>query len=352
MLYSKIIHEDTLYILLHAEQVYQNFNVFNNKLGFFTSELTDDTVRRVFCEINTINDIKTIVIDFFLLEENRQSVKSLSNIVNYCIEKSIKLSFIRMNESLYGSPENPVNKFININLKFRQLQEIKIKIDNKNYFNLSLDFNDSYTVSDCFDDYILELYSNTILYNRILIKYKENNPKLYSESSNVELPIYINVKKFIEEKEISFLGLYLLCKKAIKDGLIPNFNSQSKPIVFFQSIIGSYLASIFAKIACLDIRYLDHIGPRNKIYRTMRKDIFKNPSDYLLISDVICMGTEIQIAKSIIAHEGSKVNGILSIIDVKVIDKLKNDKAPQLCSLFTLTKENNNEIDYQIKTNF
>ena len=352
MLYSKIIHEDTLYILLHVEQVYQNFKIFNNKLGFFTSELTDDTIRIVFDEVKTIQNIKTIVMDFYLLEENRQSVTSLSNFVIYCIEKSINVSFVRMNESLYGSPENPDNKFIILKLKFEQLQETKIFIESRNYFNLSFNFDLNNIYLDSFDDHISKLYSETILYNKISQSYKEQNKKKYSESSNVELPIYINLKKYIEEKEISFLGLYLLCKKAINMGLVPKSNSEKKPIVFFQSIVGSYLASIFAKIACLDIAYLDHIGPRNKIYRTMRKDTFKNSNYYLLMSDVICMGTEIQIAKSIIAHEGSKVKGILSIVDVKVINKPKNNKDSQICSLFTLTKENNNEISYKIKTSF
>jgi len=267
-----------------------------------------------------------------------------------------------MNESLYGSPENPENKFINLKLKFKQLDDTEIIIDNNKYFNL---FSDNFcTVSGYFDNYIFKLYSETILYNKIIneeTKYKDiqYEPKRYSKSSNVELPVYINIKRFIEEKEISFLGLYLLCKKAIEKGFVPNFKETKRPVVFFQSIVGSYLASVFAKIACLDIAYLDHIGPKNKIYRTIRKNTFEKQSNYLLISDVICMGTEIQTAKSIITHEGAEVTGILSIVDVKVIDEAHNyqelnneNKKIEMCSLFTLTNNNNGEINYQIKTNF
>jgi hypothetical protein len=352
MLYSKLEHENTLYIFLHAEQVYQNFNIFDDELGYFTSDLNRNTIDRVGKEIKAIQNVNRIVIDFYQLEENRNSFCELSDIVNHCIEKNINVSLIRINESLYGSPEKPENKIISLSLKFKQLQEIDTMIESKQYHNLSFGIDLSTIPINNFDDFIFNLYSNTILYDKIINTYKQDNPKKYSESSNVVLPTYLNIKKFIEEKEISFLGLYLLCKKSIKNGLVPVFRSKEKPIVFFQSIVGSYLASIFAKIACLDIAYLDHIGPKNKIYRTIRKDTFKKQNKYLLISDVICMGTEIQIAKSIIKHEGSEVKGILSIVDIKVINKDKNEKEPQICSLFTLTKENNNEIDYQIKTNF
>jgi len=341
MLYSKIIQENTLYILLHAEQVYQNFRLFNDKLSYFTSELTRDTIERVGNKIKQINDIRSIIIDCYELDDNRNSFSELSAITNYCIENQINISLIRVSESLYGKLQMHKLKTDD----YGNLKESQKRIDNISYFNL---FSDVVINIDSFDDNIYNLYSNTLLQKKLFAEDRVVE-KQYSESSNVILPKYLNIKRFIEDKEISFIGLYLLCKKAIKKKLIPDLKVDDRPIIVFPSITASYLASIFAKIACCDIAYRDHIGPKNKIYRTIQKGVFKESEKHLIICDVVCMGTEIQITKNIIEHEGAKVEGVLSIIEVKVTDKTPNNK---VISLFILNKENNNGIDYQIKTNF
>jgi len=340
MLYSKIIQDNRLYILLHAEQVFQNFSRFDHRLGYFTSELTRDTIERVGTEIKKNSDITSIIIDCYELDDSRNSFNELSNIIKYCIEKQIDISLFRMIESLYGKLQIQKIK-TNFNLK-----ESHKKNHFATHFNLYTNID---TNIDSFDDFVLILYSKILLEKKKLYADDREEEKQYSESSNVILPKYLNIKRFIEEKEISFIGLYLLCKKTIKEGLIPNIEIVNRPIIVFPSIAASYLASIFAKIACCDIAYRDHIGPKNKIYRTIQKGVFKESKKHLIISDVVCMGTEIQITKNIIEHEGSKVDGVLAIIDVKVTDKTPTNK---VISLVVLTKDNNKEINYQIKTNF
>ncbi|MPL70091.1 hypothetical protein SDC9_15842 [bioreactor metagenome] len=340
MLYSKIIHENTLYILLHAEQVYQNFHLFDENLGFFTSELTRETIERVGKEIKKVSGINSIIIDFFQLEENHNSFIELSNIVTHCIKSKIDISLIRINESLYNKINIHKFKTENYNLK-----ESTTKICDRNYFNL---FSKECICIKEFDKDIFNLYEKKLLEKDLYIE-DQDKEKQYSESSNVILPKYLNIKRFIEDKEISFIGLYLLCKKTINEELIPDLRVDERPVIVFPSITASYLASIFAKLACCDIAYRDHIGPKNKIYRTIQKGIFMESKKHLIISDVICMGTEIQITKNIIEHEGAKIEGVLSIINVKVTDKTPNNN---VISLIDLTKEKNKGINYKIQTNF
>lgn len=340
MLYSKIIHGNTLYILLHAEQVYRSF--MKSSLGFFVKDLERETINDVSNEVVTLlksnSDINKILIDGSELLDCHNAYEDFNKIVEYCISNSIDILLNRLHKILYGSSHL---------YELKGLE--KVDSDIENHYNLCS--NKDINISD-FYNHIFNIYEKKLLEKKLFIEDQEFD-KQYSASSNVILPKYVNIKRFIEEKEISFLGLYLLCKKAIREGLVPNYDSIDKPIVFFQSIVGSYLASIFAKIACLDLAYLDHIGPKSKIYRTIRKETIKNQKNkYLLISDVICMGTEIQIAKSIISNEGSEVIGILPIIKIKVIDKDEDNETPKICSLFTLTKDNNEKIGYQIKTNF
>lgn len=340
MLYSKIIQDNILYVLLHAEQVFQNFSRFDHRLGFFTSELTRDTVERVGVEIKKIADISSIIIDCNGLDDSHNSFNELNNIIKYCIEKQLDVSLIRVSESLYGKLQ--MYKIMSEN----NLQESHKKISHETQFKLfaihDINFDD-------FDDFVLTIFSRIILDKKKLYAEDRAPDKQYSESSNVILPKYLNIKRFIEEKEISFIGLYLLCKKTINEGLIPNIGENNRPVIVFPSIAASYLASLFAKISCCDIAYRDHIGPKNKIYRTIQKGVFNESKKHLIISDVVCMGTEIQITKNIIEHEGAKVDGILTIIDVKVTDKTSTNK---VISLVVLTKENNKGINYQIKTNF
>lgn len=341
MLYSAINIDGKLHILLHVEQVYQNFNRFNHNLGYFTSELTLDTTLRVEEEIKLGLNFNSIIIDCNLLEESRNSNNEFLRIFDYCKERNFSFSIIRIQKNLYSDLQCHAVK-----LKHNLFEEIDT---NSNCFNLFSNKESSINYEN-FDRFIYDYYGNTILHNGIRDKYWSEKIPDYSDSSNVRLPKYINIKKFIEDTEVSFLGLYLLCKKAVELSIIPRLNnSQNRPIAFFQSIIGGYLASIISKIAIMDIAYFDHIGPISKIYKTVQKNSFLKNNNYILISDVICMGTEIQIAKNIIEHEHSNVVGLMSIVEVEVIDKPKKGNN---CSLFTLTNKNNDEIKYKILTNF
>ena len=170
--------------------------------------------------------------------------------------------------------------------------------------------------------------------------------KQYSHSSNVNLPKYINLKAFIEEKEISFLGLYLLYKKAIQSDLFRDENNP--PLLFFSSMAGSYLASILSRLADVDMVFLNHLGPKKKLYRELHKEQLLADRDYLIISDVVCLGAEIERAKTLIEHAGGKLIGILSVVSVEVVSN-RLDK--NIISLLTLSRDNNT-IKYQIITDF
>jgi len=344
MLYSKIIHNNKLYILLHAEQVYQNFNSFDCNLGFFNYYLTNETLNRVVNEIKKINDVNSIVIDCYSLEDTHNIYDTLIEIMQYCNDKTIALSFIRISESLYG--KSKIHSLVG-DFDLQETRAYKINGNNLNHYDV---YSGEKENTDNFDDFIFDLFGNTILKEKIINTYCIPHNPPYSESSNVELPKYIDLKKFIEEKEISFLGIYLLCKKEIIPDLEKRKQEDKKPpILFFNSMAGSYLASLFARIALLDVAFLDHLGPKKKIYRRMHKDILKTDQEYLIIADVVCLGAEIERAKGIIEHEGGTTQKVLSIVFIKVTDKSSESN---VCSLFTLTKDNNAGIDYQIITNF
>ncbi len=331
MLYAKLEINDTLYVFLHAEQIYRNFSLCDNDLGYFNHELAETTVGDIYNYIKKNSTPDSVVFDFAEITEAHNITEWIERIINYCRKHSKNFAFCRMSEKLY--------------------KESKTKLENKlgEDDEIITDFN-SASKKEITDTEIFEIYQKAIA-EEIKTKYiiEREGKNSYSHSSNVQLPKYINIKAFIEQKEISFLGLYLLCKKAINKGLV---GYGKHPFLFFSSMAGSYLASVFSKLACIDMVFLNHLGPKKKLYRELHKEQLLADRDYLIISDVVCLGAEIERAKTLIEHAGGKLKGILSIVYVEVVsERPKTENEIEKLALLTLTKDYN-PIDYQIITDF
>lgn len=342
-LYAKLEIDDTLYVFLHAEQVYRNFSLCNNKLGYFSHEIAERTVYDIYNYIiESSSNINSIVIDCAEAEEAHNIAGWIENIIDYCKEQNKSLAFCRMSERLYGDT------------KIHKKDLFEEKNEDKSYNVFSGDcLNKSITDDEIYNKYqkknasILDSNPNN---NFVLVRTGEGS---YSHSSNVQLPRYINVKAYIEQKDILFLGLYLLCKKAISRKLIEELTlGEKRPLLFFNSIAGSYLASVFSKLACVDMVFLNHLGPKTKLYHELHKEQLLADRDYLIISDVICLGAEVERAKTLIEHAGGNLKGILSVVLVEVVsERPKIENEIEKVALLTL-KKGYNPIDYQIITDF
>lgn len=353
MLYAKLIADDTLYIFLHAEQVYRNFTLcdkdlgyFNNNslmyssddiLGYSSNKLTEDTI----CDVcNYFDNNKTpnnIIIDCAEIKEAHNITGWIKKITQYCTDHKKKLAFCRMSEDLYCEARIDGYK----DLSKRHNKKAKL-------YNLC---NSGCTKKSINDDCIYDIYKQ-IITKKTKSNYiiKRSGKNSYSYSSNVQLPKYINIKAYIEQKEIVFLGMYLLCKKAYNKKLIGH---GKQPLLFFSSMAGSYLASVFSKLACIDMVFLNHLGPKKKLYRELHKEQLIADRDYLIISDVVCLGAEIERAKTLIEYVGGNLKGILSVVLVDVVSQrpiMKENDIDKI-ALLTLTKKYNT-INYQIKTDF
>ena len=98
--------------------------------------------------------------------------------------------------------------------------------------------------------------------------------------------------------------------------------------------------------------FLNHLGPKKKLYRELHKEQLLADREYLIISDVVCLGAEIERAKTLIEHAGGKLKGILSVVFVEVVsERPKTENEIEKVALLTLTKKYN-PIKYKIKTDF
>ena len=88
------------------------------------------------------------------------------------------------------------------------------------------------------------------------------------------------------------------------------------------------------------------------LYRELHEEQLLADRDYLIISDVVCLGAEIERAKTLIEHAGGKLKGIISVVFVEVVsERPKTEDEIEKVSLLTLTKKYN-PIDYQIINDF
>lgn len=333
MLYAKLETVDTLYVFLHAEQVYRDFNLNVKDLGYFNYELVESTICDIYNHIKSNSTPDNIVFDFAEITEAHNISKWIERIINYCKKHKKECTFSRMSQTLYE----------------KSIKKLKEKLGEED--ETVTDFISASKKKNITDTKIYEIYKKAIA-ERIKSNYiieRKTGKESYSHSSNVQLPIYINVKAFIEQKDFSFLGLYMLCKQAIHKDFI---GYGKHPLLFFSSMAGAYLASVFSKLACIDMVFLNHLGPKKKLYRELHKEQLLADRDYLIISDVVCLGAEIERAKTLIEHVGGKLKGILSVVYVNVVsERPKTENEIDNVALLTLTKEYN-PIDYQIITDF
>ncbi len=332
MLYAKLETVDTLYVFLHAEQIYRDFSLNIKDSGYFNHELAESTICDIYNYIKGNTTPGYIVFDFAEITEAHNITEWIERIINYCRKHNKGFAFSRMNETLY--------------------KESKIKLEHKlgGEDETITDFNSACKNKNITDTEVFEIYQEKIA-EKIKSNYlvERNGGEGYSHSSNVQLPKYINIKAFIEQKDISFLGLYLLCKKATNKELV-GYGKQ--PLLFFSSMAGSYLASILSKLACIDMVFLNHLGPKKKLYRELHKEQLLADRDYIIVSDVVCLGAEIERAKTLIEHAGGNLKGLLSVVLVEVVSERPNkENEIEKIALLTLTKDHN-PFNYQIKTDF
>jgi len=129
-------------------------------------------------------------------------------------------------------------------------------------------------------------------------------------------------------------------KKEWKD----SFESKDKPILICQSLNGSIIASVLSSLLGLDLFIIDGIGPINKLYRSLGATI-ETGKKYIVVSDVVCLGTEVKITKNIIEYLGGVYFGNVSIVRIESIKTYDNVE-----SVFYIDKSNKKEFKYQIIT--
>jgi hypothetical protein len=333
MIISRFEIDDCTYFNFHAEQAYEGtfgsfFNYNIQKEGIFQSTLTKSTVDSIIKEINE-NEIKTtgVFFEFKGIEslQINQNISFKENIFDKLSCKAIQLSNVKrvIVESL------------------DLLNYVDSSDNNYNDITINNEKNKVFTSSQqAFESYF---------HNILTSKYVVDKTKFH-HSSSVYINKFIDIKRLItEDKNLILFTIYMLALNMIT----PNENrdwtitkDEKEIILFSQNMNCSFIASILSQLLLLDVTLIDHVGPINKIYSSFDNLINKNKK-YLVVSDMVCLGSEVRIAKNLIEFSGGEYIGNVSIIRVNTMKK--EDRYSNVETIYIIEK-GNNKIGYSIKT--
>lgn len=331
MIISKLIAQDYIYINLHAEQVITANYLESSRDGISVRELNLTTVQNVMEDLqqNNHEDLpKVLVLDFKLLAFIQPNIKS--NFIE--LKKNYELIFVNIENKIiedigFDSLTNPNNLLEgSIYNRFFVFDENKAEV-------VSLKIEEE------------RLFEET--FKEILKKYKVQDNNERHTSSFVYISSYIDIKKIITcERNLILFAIYKLALK-ISSEYIQNNEGNSIKLVC-QSLNGAFITSILSTYLNLDVVIFDKIGPINKLYSRLNKVIEDN-AKYVVISDLVCLGTEVKIVKNLIQFLGGKYLGSISLIKVETLKTIK--KEDMTTAIFSINRKNNKELGYSIYTN-
>ncbi|GAB3417282.1 hypothetical protein [Niabella aquatica] len=335
MIISHINTEHYAYFKLHAEEVISSNYLNDNNEGIYIRSLQFETVNRVYEHIKSIAlNNKYIVLDFEFIDYLQANI--LDKIVDVR-DLGYHLVFINLAPSILTS------------------LSVKTVVNHKNVKNTIKGFDIFYFFSDesC-EMYDVEINSRKIFYEEFKSRLKKGNyiveyNKVHT-SSFVYLKSFIDLKKFIShETPFIYFSIYYLAVKLKKKW---SSYLDKNPILVGQSLTSAFVVSILSKLLKLQILIFDKIGPITKLYNKLDKPNFEN-KNYIIVSDLVCLGTEVKITKNLIEFSGGKYLGNISLVKVETLtrDDMRLDNIDRTISVFSVSDKNNIELNYNIYTN-
>jgi len=324
-----------IYFNLHAEEVISSNYLNDDNQGIYIKSLQFETINRLFNFIKECNFTlqNNIILDFNYIEHLQPNI--LKKIIEIR-DLKFKLTFLNVSQKIIES------------LSLKNIENEKNIINKDSGYDIFYFFSDI----DC-NIYDTEIKNDRIFYEEFKERLKKDYIVEYNKphaSSFVYLNSFIDLKKFISnESPFIYYALYRLAIK-INNKWKPALNDN--PILVGQSLTSTFIVSVISKLLKLDILIFDKIGPITKLYNKLEKHNFENRK-YIVVSDLVCLGTEVKITKSLIEFSGGKYLGNVSLVKVETLTRedLPLDNRDRTISVFSIRESNNQELKYFIYTN-
>ena len=345
MLYSILNDDNTYYLNVHAEcalQIHSNYFMDEDdevskaksrqEQGIYCNKVNADVFAHIY---QYPYEGKNLCVDF-----NHIQYISENNLVSFV--DFIKTKFCGKNKNVYllNMQKNILDK-MNLREEYEKIAEeaeiVSCKIgkakDVFSYQALTRNF------QQLFEDKIDKMICDC-------------TDELERDERHMSVPVYlskyINVKRMAEtNSRFLRLGIYYLGKRLIEKNILSsNYSLNKDTNLFFHTICGGYIATQLAQLFNINMVYLDHLGPLESIHRKHFEKSVVDNKNYIIVSDVICLGGEVGRAKTIVEYCGGKICGEVCIVDIKTIEKVSGVNR---VSLYSISKKQN-AVKYLIKT--
>ena len=346
MLYSILNDESNYYINIHAECALHTYvnnfmeedeegvkNISRQHQGMYCKKANADIFNQIY---KYSFEEKNLCIDFDMIEDVFGN--NLILLVSF-----IKRQFCAQNRNVYL-----LNLQKNIYNKMNLGEGSQIIQDNNNVISVKLGTGREAMVYSEILGKLRQIFETKLekIIKQCTIELSRDDEQ--HTSVPVYLSKYINIKEIAENHPSFFrLGIYYLGLKLMQEGVLAKEYTYNRDVsLFFHTINGGFIATQLAQLFSIDMVYLDHLGPMENVHRKHFEKSILDSKNYIIVSDVICLGGEVGRARTIIEYCGGKVNGEVCIVDIKTIGCKQTNKR---ISLYTVSKEQNS-IGYLIKT--
>lgn len=200
---------------------------------------------------------------------------------------------------------------------------------------------DAEPVDLMFVRYIIADLLKKDIQNKILEK------KTYLESSNVYVSSYLDIKcLFLETKVFDLIIIKM--QEIIKNTYLSKKSIDERKNIYLLGVSnnGNILSRILAYVMDMNCESINHLGPSYCIESNIKNIERFQHKQYILVSDVLCLGGEYRMAKGILSMMNSELLGAVSII--KVRDVYRNKKKESNRAVAVLENIEQYGIDYKI----
>ena len=171
----------------------------------------------------------------------------------------------------------------------------------------------------------------------------------YITQVGIQLGVYINIKNIIENTKEMFRWCYIIAYDLNKNSFFKKKNINKKILLFCHTLNGSNIAGVLSQLLDCNLVYVDHLGPYNKLNKVnFYKDMYE-PTEYIIIADLVCLGNEILRAKNIVEYLGGTVKGYAGIVKLD-ISSISIPNGVEAFALKYSAETARNELKYTIKT--
>lgn len=336
MLYSIIEAEGNFYIEIHAEEALRKEIRKDGPAeyqGYYTKSLSSQVLNEIWNYFYNRDNI-CIILDFDKIDTYTTNANTLlKKIILRCVANNSEVILVNVNSELLLLFENDSlldgvvralekeTTLVSLNVKNELIDDLNLEDFKQTYFNRRLE---------------AALINMTVT---------TNEHEEYT-STPVLLSKYIDVKKFlVEDAAFSRYCIYKLVDNLVSSRVVSKKYNQNRDItIFFHTLNGALIGVIVADLLGLKTIFLDHLGPINRVYkRDFESKISKNHK-YLVVSDVICLQSEISRAQNIIVYNSGHYTGSCSLFYINTNNRMNDN----IC-LYEIN-ETNNVIEYTIMT--